>query len=92
MEEQNKKKTWKPRSRYMGRIMSFNRDKGYGFIVSDYDGESYFFHMSQFVDDVPERGMIVNFMINTNKETGKQYCTNCLVVEYPPDKRRNRKY
>ena len=92
MEEQNKKKTWKPRPRYMGKITKFYRDKGYGFIVSDYDGESYFFHISQFVDDLPERGMIVNFMINTNKETGKQYCSNCLVVEYPPDKRRNRKY
>lgn len=92
MNEQGKKRTWKQRPRYMGVVTSFNREKGYGFIQSDYDGESYFFHISQFVDDVPERGMVVNFMIYTNKETGKQYCSNCLVVEYPPDKRRNRKY
>ena len=90
MDGQGKKKTWKPRPRYMGKIMSFNRNKGYGFIESDHDEESYFFHISQFVDDVPERGMIVNFMLNTNKETGKQYCSNCLVVEYPPVRKRGR--
>ena len=88
MDEQGKKKAWKPRQRYMGKIISFNSEKRYGFIQSDHDGESYFFHISQFVDDVPERGMIVNFMLYTNKETGKQYCSNCLVVEYPPDRGR----
>lgn len=45
MDEHGKKKTWKPRPRYMGKITKFYRDKGYGFIVSDYDGESYFFHI-----------------------------------------------
>ena len=43
MDEQGKKKTWKPRPRYMGKNMSINREKGYGFIQSDHDGESYFF-------------------------------------------------
>lgn len=90
MDGQGKKKAWKPKPHYMGKVKSFNRNKGYGFIEGDHDGEDYFFHMSQFVDDVPERGMVVDFILNTNKETGKQYCTNCLVVEYPPGRKKGR--
>lgn len=83
MNEQGKKRTWKQRPRYMGVVTSFNREKGYGFIQSDHDGESYFFHISQFVDDVPERGMVVEFSILENKKDGKKSCKNCLVVECP---------
>lgn len=83
MEEQNRKKPWKPAPRYMGVVMSYNKDKGFGFIQSYEDGESYFFHISQFVDDVPERGMVVEFSILENKKDGKKSCKNCLVVECP---------
>ena len=89
MEQQNKKKIWKPAPRYMGVVASYNRDKGFGFIQSYEDGESYFYHISQFVDDVPERGMVVEFSIFENKKDGKKYCKNCLVVEYP-ERRKHR--
>lgn len=82
MDGQNKKRTWKPVPRYMGVVRSYNREKGFGFIESYEDGESYFYHDSQFVDDVPERGMVVEFALYENKKTGKLYCSNCLVVEY----------
>lgn len=86
--KQNNKK-WERPQRYMGVIRSYNPEKGFGFIRCYDDGESYFFHVSQFVDDVPERGMVVEFQIHTNKETGKQCCSRCLVVEVP-ERRRTR--
>lgn len=61
--------------------------KQYYLVLTD-DGESYFCHISQFRDDVPERGMVIEFALHTNKD-GKQCCSNCLVVE-APEKRRNR--
>lgn len=85
---ENKKKKWERPPRYMGVIRSFNLQRGFGFVQCYDDGESYFCHISQFKDDVPERGMVVEFALHTNKD-GKQCCSNCLVVE-APEKRRNR--
>ena len=86
--EDNKNIKREKQPRYMGVIRSFNHDRGFGFVQSYEDGQSYFCHISQFVDDVPERGMVVEFAIYTNKETGKQCCSNCLVVEVPERHRR----
>lgn len=90
-ENVKKKRTWKPRPvmpKFMGVVTSWDKYKKYGFIRCYEDGESYFCHISQFKDDVPERGMVVEFAIYTNKETGKQCCSNCLVVEVPERHRR----
>lgn len=84
---ENSKKKWERPPRYMGVIRSFNHDRGFGFVQSYEDGQSYFCHISQFKDDVPKRGMVVEFAIHTNKE-GKQCCSNCLVVEVPERHRR----
>lgn len=86
--EDNKNIKREKQPRYMGVIRSFNHDRGFGFVQSYDDGQSYFCHISQFVDDVPERGMVVEFGLHTNKE-GKQCCSRCLVVE-TPERRRNR--
>ena len=86
---ENKKKKWERPPRYMGVIRSFNLQRGFGFVQCYDDGESYFCHISQFKDDVPERGMVIEFAIYENPKTGKKCCSNCLVVEVP-EKRRNR--
>jgi len=88
MEKQNKRKTWGPVPRYMGVVTKYNSEEGYGFIQGYEDGGSYFYHVSQFVDDVPERGMVVEFALYENKKTGKLCCSNCLVVESPERRKR----
>ena len=61
--ENNKKKTkkkkWERPPRYMGVIRRFNLQRGFGFVQCFEDGESYFCHISQFKDDIPERGMVI---------------------------------
>lgn len=84
----NNKKKWVRPPRYMGIIRSFDYDLGYGFVKCYDDGNSYFCHITQFRDDVPEKGMVIEFAIHTNEETGKKCCSNCLVVEYPKEKKR----
>lgn len=84
-ENKNKKSERSPR--YMGVIRRFNMERGFGFVRCYDDGEDYFFHISQFKDDIPERGMVIEFVIHTNND-GKKCCSNCLVVEAPERKRR----
>lgn len=85
--EMNKKK-WKPRPRYMGKVIRWNKDRKFGFIRCFEDGESYFAHVSQLTDDYELiRGSIVEFEIWTNKqEPDIKYAAKILVCEVPEEK------
>lgn len=97
MENQNqnikKKKTWKPRPRYMGVVTSWNRERKFGFIRCYEDGESYFAHCTQLTDDYELiRGSIVEFEIwQSKQEPDKYYAAKILVCEVP-ERYGNRKY
>ena len=81
--EINKKK-WKPRPRYMGKVIRWNKDRKFGFIRCFEDGESYFAHVSQLTDDYELiRGSVVEFEIWTNKqEPDKNMQRRSLCVKY----------
>ena len=73
MENQNqnikKKKTWKPRPRYMGVVISWNRERKFGFIRCYDDGQSYFAHCTQLTDDYElVSGSVVEFEIWQSKQ------------------------
>ncbi|MEY8432942.1 cold shock domain-containing protein [Lachnospiraceae bacterium 48-42] len=92
-ETKKKKKTWKPRPRYMGTVTKWFNDRKYGFIECFSDGESYFAHASQLTDDYElVRGSIVEFEIWHNKENpDNAYAAKILICEVP-EKSRKRKY
>ncbi len=42
-----------------GRVKFFNTEKGYGFIVDDLTGESYFAHANNLIDEIKENDKVV---------------------------------
>ena len=42
-----------------GRVKFFNAEKGYGFILDDLTGESYFAHANNLIDEIAERDRVV---------------------------------
>lgn len=42
-----------------GRVKFFNTDKGYGFIIDEVTGESYFAHVNNLIDEITENDHVV---------------------------------
>lgn len=91
MENQDKKK-WKPRPRYMGEVLNWNKNRNFGFVRCFEDGESYFVHVGQLRDDYELiRGSIIEFEIWTSKnEPNKKFAAKVLVCVLPEEN--NTKY
>lgn len=66
-----------------GAVTKYNKDRGFGFIKSKVDGQSYFVHVSQNHGGYLERGYLVEFNIGINKRTGKEQAENVIVIETP---------
>nr|DAP64452.1 MAG TPA: hypothetical protein [Caudoviricetes sp.] len=84
----NKDKKWKPRPRYMGEVLNWNKDRKFGFVRCFEDGESYFVHVGQIGDEKELTcGSIIEFEIWTNKnEPDKKFAAKVLVCELPEKK------
>lgn len=91
-ETTKKKKVWKPRPRYMGKVISWDNDRKFGFIECYEDGKSYFAHITQLTDDYELiRGSLVEFEIwQSKQEPDKYYAAKILICEVP-EKNRKRK-
>jgi len=89
MESQNqetkRKKAWKPKPRYMGVVIGWDRKRKFGFIRCYEDGKSYFAHCTQLTDDYElVKGSIVEFEIwQSKQEPDKYYAAKILVYEMP---------
>lgn len=68
-------------SRYVGWVVKFHPDRGFGFIKSK-NGQRYFVHISQIVgDEILHVGDMVEFNIEFNKRANKEQATKVLVME-----------
>lgn len=65
----------------LGRVTNYNKDRGFGFIRSLDNGETYFCHVSNIDDGILYRGYIVNFNPRIDDEKDRQYATNVQVVD-----------
>lgn len=65
----------------LGKVIKYNKEKGFGFIYSFETKEKYFCHVSQIDDGVLECGYIVNFQGKYNSEKDKKYAMKVQVVE-----------
>lgn len=77
-------------NREWGVVTRFDKRKGYDFIKSKKDGESYFVHKSQCRSGWLEYGYLVEFGVGINKKTEKEQAENVIVVETPPYRKRYR--
>lgn len=88
-----KKKTWKPRPRYMGVVTSWNKNKRNGFIRCYEDDKSYFAHYKQLTDDYElVRGSIVEFEIWQSKQKPDEYYAAKILICEIPEKYEKGKY
>lgn len=71
------------RDRMWGVVIRYDKERGFGFIKSRVDGQSYFVHVSQIQDGFLEHGYLVEFGVGINKRTGKEQAENVIVVEAP---------
>ena len=70
-----------PAARLTGTVKSYNGQKRYGFIVSDYDGQEYFIHASRLEDKrVLVAGQRVTFDLEWSSKRCKMQCTRCKAV------------
>lgn len=69
--------------RMWGIVTKYNKERGFGFIKSKVDGQSYFVHVSQIQDGVLERGYLVEFGVGISKKAGKEQAENVIVIETP---------
>lgn len=76
--------------RMWGIVTKYNKERGFGFIRSKVDGQSYFVHVSQIQDGVLEPGYLVEFGVGINKRTGKEQVENVIVIEAPTHRRKGR--
>lgn len=92
-ESNNKKKKWKPRPRYMGKVTGWDKNRKFGFIECYKDGKSYFAHITQLTDDYELiKGSVVEFEIwQSKQEPDKYYAAKILVCEVP-EKNKKRKH
>lgn len=67
--------------RHWGYVTKYISQKGYGFIRSKIDGQSYFVHRSQIPDRFLTKGSLVEFSVGFNERTGKEEAQNVLVME-----------
>ena len=78
------------KSRFMGRVIKWNKEKNYGFVSCFEDEESYFCS-GKVIGDEPylDRGTIVDFEIGHGKDSdGKpsSFIRKLLVVEVPEER------
>lgn len=76
--------------RMWGIVTKYNKERGFGFIKSKVDGQSYFVHVSQIQDGILEHGYLVEFGVGVNKRTGKEQAENVIVIEAPIHRRKGR--
>ncbi|MDY5027150.1 MAG: cold shock domain-containing protein [Oliverpabstia sp.] len=70
------------KNRYIGYVVKFKPEKGFGFIKNRSDGECYFVHISQIVGhDSLNVGDTVEFSIGFNKRADKEQAEKVLVIE-----------
>lgn len=69
--------------RMWGVVSKYDKERGFGFIKSRVDGQSYFVHVSQIQDGIWEHGYLVEFGVGINKKTGKEQAENVIVIEAP---------
>lgn len=69
--------------RMWGVVIRYDKERGFGFIKSRVDGQSYFVHVSQIQDGILEHGYLVEFGVGINKKTGKEQAENVIVIEAP---------
>ena len=67
--------------RMWGVVTKYNKERGFGFIKSKVDGQSYFVHVSQIQDRTLERGYLVEFGVGINRKTDKEEAKNVIVIE-----------
>ena len=67
--------------RMWGVVTKYNKERGFGFIKSKVDGQSYFVHVSQIQDRILERGDLVEFGVGINRKTDKEEAKNVIVIE-----------
>lgn len=65
----------------LGRVTNYNKERGFGFIRSFENGETYFCHVSNIDDGTLERGYVVNFNPRIDAEKDRRYATNVQVVD-----------
>lgn len=76
--------------RHTGVVNKWFGEKGFGFIRSNMDGQSYFVHRSQLTEDFElVRGSIVEFEVWTDRnDPDKKFAARVLVCELPEEKPR----
>lgn len=72
--------------RMWGVVTKYNKERGFGFIKSKVDGQSYFVHVSQIQDRTLERGYLVEFGVGISRKTDKEEAKNVIVIEAPAHK------
>lgn len=65
----------------LGRVTKYNKDRGFGFIRSLDNGDTYFCHVSNIDDGILEREYVVNFNPKIDIEKDKRYATKVQVVD-----------
>lgn len=65
----------------LGRVTNYNKERGFGFIRSFDNGETYFCHVSNIDDGILERGYVVNFNPRIDDEKDRKYATKVQVVD-----------
>lgn len=73
-----------------GVVSKYDKERGFGFIKSRIDGQSYFVHVSQIQDGILEYGYLVEFGVGINKKTGKEQAENVIVIEAPTHRSRRK--
>lgn len=76
--------------RMWGVVSKYNKERGFGFIRSKVDGQSYFAHVSQIQDGILEPGYLVEFGVGVNKRTGKEQAENVIVIEALTHRRKDK--
>lgn len=51
-----------------GIVKVYNSAKGYGFINSDEHADEIFFHVTEYIDNEPNVGQIVEFTVNKSSK------------------------
>ena len=92
LESQNKKRKFTPKPRYMGRVIKWNTELGYGFIRCFEDRNKYYCNrkMIQSGEESLEYGTIVNFEVwdgHDREGNENQFVAKLLVVEVPEKRR-----
>lgn len=82
MKNKNMEILMNDKNRYIGYVVKFKPDKGFGFIKNRSDGKCYFVHISQIVrHDSLNVGDTVEFSIGFNKRADKEQAEKVLVIE-----------